>query len=485
MDRWICRFLDQDGSTRARSSMIADYMRCLRMLGRSSERAELAWRQLCVTCDPLVSGRSAANQFRKYLDQVEQALGPIPEDFPHPGFQECSSAEEIREARKTWADTVMSSALNVGSASGRTAGQSGSERPGSVSGTGVESHLGGSTEPFAEPPTADELLVSPVTEAAGSSTGVVDEEDNRTLVTDEIQTEGIPVDDRAISSAHFRSASRFARKVQVRTALRDFGQCLIEVTDGDDGRVIFDQVSTYLTKHFEGPPIPCRMLIGETVEDAEYLDVKNIFVHLFDEHEVPTVWCDHRSVDGSDLSGVGITPKLCLEAVRDIALLSTGDLSLMPQREVIVKSHLRLLGTCVVAVPDGSTPLTVFGQVSAFLSQSHRIPPLARWMFVGEDRKSGMALNLETTLINQVLDTEQLTVECLEQGFSLSLGERVRYHGYSTCCCLVAAWLLLGCHLLLFVGVIVAFGVSPSVRRCYLRVQFVTFGVSLAFGVFR
>ena len=103
MDKWICRFLDEDGSTRARSSKIADYMRSLRMLGRTSESAESAWRQLCVTCDPLVSGRSAADQFRRYLDQVEQALGPIPDDFPYAGYQECKSSEEIREARKSWA----------------------------------------------------------------------------------------------------------------------------------------------------------------------------------------------------------------------------------------------------------------------------------------------------------------------------------------------------------------------------------------------
>lgn len=100
--------------------------------------------------------------------------------------------------------------------------------------------------------------------------------------------------------------------------------------------------------------------------------------------------------------------------------MKEGDLSLMPQREVIVKSHLRQLGTCVVAVPEGATPLTVFSQVSAYLRQDHRIPPLARWLYVGEDRKSGVALDLEAALIDQVLDNEQLTVECLEQGFGLS-----------------------------------------------------------------
>lgn len=100
-----------------RSSLIADYLRSLRILGRASEGAERAWRQLCVTCDPLVSGRGAADQLRLYLDQVEQELGPIPEEFPCAGYRICADPEEIRRARRTWADHVMETTLNFGSSS--------------------------------------------------------------------------------------------------------------------------------------------------------------------------------------------------------------------------------------------------------------------------------------------------------------------------------------------------------------------------------
>lgn len=321
MDRWICRFLDEDGSTRARSSMIADYMRPLRMLGRTSESAELAWRQLCVTCDPVVSGRGAADQLRRYLDQVEQALGPIPDDFPCAGCQECNSSDEIREARKSWADNVMSSALNVGSASGMASGQSGSELPRSSSGSGFNRRagseraaedLGGSNEPFAEPPTAEELMVSQVTDADAGAAGPVVEEGGSALVGEGAQSESEPRGDRNLGAAVSDRVGQVARKVQVRTALRDLGQCVVQVAEEDDGRAVFAQVSAYLKMYFEDPPVPCKMFIGETVEEAEHLDVKDIFVHLFDEHEVPTVLCEVCSADSGDLSGVGSTPIGCV-----------------------------------------------------------------------------------------------------------------------------------------------------------------------------
>ena len=101
-------------------------------------------------------------------------------------------------------------------------------------------------------------------------------------------------------------------------------------------------------------------------------------------------------------SGVGCTPALCLEALRKHHLLAQGDLREWPQRKIIVKSYLRELGSCLVAIPEGATPYTVFSQVSAALGQVHRVPPLPRWMYVGADRRTGMALDLGNALIDQV-----------------------------------------------------------------------------------
>ena len=50
--------------------------------------------------------------------------------------------------------------------------------------------------------------------------------------------------------------------------------------------------------------------------------------------------------------------------------------------------------------------------MSAYLGQEHRVPPLP-----GHDRESGMQ---DGALVDQVLDSEPLTVESLE-GFGLSL----------------------------------------------------------------
>ena len=85
-----------------------------------------------------------------------------------------------------------------------------------------------------------------------------------------------------------------------------------------------------------------------------------------------------------------------------------------------MKSHLRELGRVIVAVPPDSTPYTLFCQVVAFLGQEHSVPPLPRWCYVGDDLSTALVLDLDARIDDQVLDSELLTVECLEQCFGLS-----------------------------------------------------------------
>ena len=56
MDRWVNRLLDEDeNELRSRTCLIADYVRCLRVLGFSHPALEGVWRQLSLTLDPLAS----------------------------------------------------------------------------------------------------------------------------------------------------------------------------------------------------------------------------------------------------------------------------------------------------------------------------------------------------------------------------------------------------------------------------------------------
>lgn len=82
MDKWLCRLL---GVVPAK--VLNDH-------GGSS-----------VTCDPLVSGRGAADQFRLYLDQVEQELGRYRKVIRMLGST-CDNPE-VRRARRTWADKIF------------------------------------------------------------------------------------------------------------------------------------------------------------------------------------------------------------------------------------------------------------------------------------------------------------------------------------------------------------------------------------------
>ena len=78
-----------------------------------------------------------------------------------------------------------------------------------------------------------------------------------------------------------------------------------------------------------------------------------------------------------------------------------------------VKVNQEVFGSRVVALPDLATPYTVFSQVTAFLAQSAKVPPLPRWLYVGPPLRDGHHLELDSLMIDQVLPTEELTVESI------------------------------------------------------------------------
>jgi len=87
MDRWVNRLLDKDANElRSRTCLIADYVRCLRVLGFSHPALESMWRQLSLTLDPLASPDQAVAQLRRFVDAAEANLSVIPETFPRVDF---------------------------------------------------------------------------------------------------------------------------------------------------------------------------------------------------------------------------------------------------------------------------------------------------------------------------------------------------------------------------------------------------------------
>ena len=422
MERWLTRFLDAESEgERQRFCIVADYLRALRVLGAVSPGVQERWRLVCNTADPLVSGSRAASQLRRFVDFVEQEVS-IPEGFPHVDFIRDADGGAALEASRHWAENVMAITLDMGSSrirsvEGAVPTGSGATPEPMVGSAPVESSAGAAVSASEFVEVQEEVRES---ERLSSSTGLGFSGEQASGRND-LHSEVTHGDSTSPATAPLEVNSVFTRKVVVKTATRELGQCLVHVTEHDDGQAVFSQVSGYLAR-FSDPPVPKAMFIGDTFEDGEHLDTKDIFVHLFDEHEVPTVLCVDAGAEtvSGGASGVGCTPALCLEALRKHHLLAQGDLREWPQRKIIVKSYLRELGSCLVAIPEGATPYTVFSQVSAALGQVHRVPPLPRWMYVGADRRTGMALDLGNALIDQVLDTEQLTVECQEQGFGLT-----------------------------------------------------------------
>ena len=342
MDRWVNRLLDEDeNELRSLTCLIADYVRCLRVLGFSHPALEGVWRQLSLTLDPLVSPDQAVAQLRRFVDAAEANLGVIPEDFPRVDFVQSQDQEEVRVARSMWGDRMLRAVFDLGTR------------------RSVFPEADPSEEPQSEPPSrVGTISEHPV---ASASDNVV-----AAGIDGHGQEQGQEVEATSAGGSRVTASGGatelVVRKVQVKTASCDLGQCLVQVSQVDDGNAVFAQVVDYLKSFCEKPPRPHAIFIGDSPGTGEYIDKKDVFVHLFDEAEVPTIWCvDEPLVEGEDtrLTGVGHTPALCLQVLREHRLLASGDLREWPQREVVIKSALRDLGTCVVAIPDGNATHSV------------------------------------------------------------------------------------------------------------------------------
>ena len=165
------------------------------------------------------------------------------------------------------------------------------------------------------------------------------------------------------------TADLVVRKVQVLSGLRALGQCLVRLASFDTGHVVFSQVRRYLAGFCQVPPLPRWIYVGDSFETGEHIDVEDCFAQLVEENEIATIRCLEPNFGNTDVPIAealeaekfkSSTAALCLQVMRSHGLLATGDLNRLPQREIFVKSNLRGLGSCVVTVPPGSTPYTVF-----------------------------------------------------------------------------------------------------------------------------
>ena len=400
-DKWVCRLLDTDEEVVPRICMVADYLRALRVLSHLRPELLREWRTACVTPDPLSDGGAAVGQLRLFLDTVERQVGAIPPSVPMVDFVPNTDEVVIRQARQDWATNVMAAILNIGSrsATGDTVPQPEEEQDpcgSGIRGLDTETREGGDERPAS-------LVVD-----AGSSDGRL----------------------RDVGSV-VQSAEVVIRKVQVLSGLRALGQCLVHLLPQDSGYSVFSQVCAFLSGFCQVPPLPRWIYIGETFDEGEHVDPRDPFASLVQEAEIATIRCLEPDYGDGDTKLCEIleqkrfrvlqsTSALCLQVMRSHELLSEGDLNRFQQREVRVKSHLRDLGRVVVSSPPGSTPYTVFCQVVAFLGQEHAVPPLPRWCYVGDDLSTALVLDLDARIDDQVLDSELLTVECLEQCFGLT-----------------------------------------------------------------
>ena len=302
MDRWVNRLLDEDeNELRSRTCLIADYVRCLRVLGFSHPALESVWRQLSLTLDPLASPDQAVAQLRRFVDAAEANLGEIPESFPRVDFVQSLNQEEVRTARSMWGDRMLRAVFDLGT---RRSVFTEADRD----------------EPQSEPPSGlDTFSERPVTSVSenevASGIGGHDQE----------QGQAVEAAGGSQVTAEGSGAEVVVRKVQVKTASSDLGQCLVKVSQVDDGNAVFSQVVDYLKRFCEKPPCPQAIFIGDSPDTGEYIDRKDVFVHLFDEAEVPTIWCVDEPVGqevDTMLTGVGRTPATGGEIVIEMGTVS-------------------------------------------------------------------------------------------------------------------------------------------------------------------
>ncbi len=420
MDLWLGRFVDEEsGGLHRRLCLVSDYLRSLRISGSLSPTLQDTWRRVCNTADPLVSGPRAAAQLRRFLDCVETEVGPIPSDLPQVSFEASVDQDAIDDARRSWAESVMSVTLDLGS-----------NRRRAVSADSGEGRLSSGSNVFPEP------LDEPSPEY-GQSGGCVVQQSVKTELSDD---GAVPAGLVANSEATWNTT----RVVRVVSAKKDYGPFEVYTPVGTTGYNVMSQVADHLRAAFAVPPLPRWLFVGPNLAQGVRIDPKDGFEAAVAPDEYATVRClepdfgdseekicerirqsSSSIVSGlaehivSSEQGVGCTPSLCLSVLREHGVLSSGTMAGIAERVIQVRSSSRDLGACVVVSPDSATPYTIFSQVSAYLGQVHRVPPLPRWLFVGSSLETGMHLELDSLLVDQVLPEEELVVECLEPGLIL------------------------------------------------------------------
>lgn len=414
----MCRFLDESSEhVRLRTSLVGDYLRALRLLGRSNETAESLWRQMCLTTDPLMDPRGAVSQLRGYLDAVEAVLGPVPSDFPVASFQQQDDEDLTRRARRAWADGVMSATLDLGTSSGIVDNL----EVHATSGVAVRGVSDAEEEPFVEPPPMDggnrfDQARPSGTEANETNDTAGDRVEAATEAED-AEVEGLV--------SHQDANWNTTRAVRVVSARNEYGSFEVFVPDMTTGYGVMTQVVERLRQTHSVPPLPRWLTLGDDLLSDARIDPRDVFGEAVAPDEVVTVHClDPGFGDSGKLEpDFGRAVAQCLSAQRCHGVLASGSLSDMPQRMVLIKANGQFVDRCCVAVPDLATPYTVFSQVSAFLAQSFAVPPLPRWLYVGDSIRTGLHLVLDALIIDQVLPKEELTVECLVPGSFVGVHE--------------------------------------------------------------
>ena len=259
------RLLDaNEQEIRERTSLVADYIRALRLLGCTSPALERAWRQMCITVDPLASPDRAVAQLRLYLDEVENRIGQVPQGFPQVDYVACENEDDIRVARRSWADQVMKSVLDLGSRRAPVL------FGGSATGGAGERN----EEPLAEPlSAADEAVVAPSSQVVLSSEGQNSSNGGGG---------GSPSGPVSLSST---------RVVQVFSKWRDYGPFEVTVEENATGYMVMSQVVDHLRAFISVPPLPRWIFVGPNKKQGELISPSDPFWNLVSQDEIATIQC--------------------------------------------------------------------------------------------------------------------------------------------------------------------------------------------------
>ena len=277
MDKWVNRLLDaNEQEIRERTSLIADYIRALRLLGCTSPALERAWRQMCITVDPLASPARAVAQIRLYLDEVENRIGQVPDGFPQVDYVACENEDDIRAARRSWADQVMKTVLDLGSR----------RAPVPFSGSATGSAGERNEEPLAEPLSAadDEAVVAPSSQVVLSSEG---QDSSSVKGPDGVMAENGGEGGSSSGPVSLPSTG----VVQVFTKLRDYGPFEVTVKENATGYMVMSQVVDHLRAFMSVPPLPRWIFVGPNKEQGELIAPSDPFGNLVSQDEIATIQC--------------------------------------------------------------------------------------------------------------------------------------------------------------------------------------------------